>query len=167
MTSHESWRRSGCSSTRPATGRVETAVSGSEALWRRPVRRHRHRHAHAARMDGARSCPCALYPSMTHRALGQTEQEHAFRALGTAHQFLSKPCSPKMLTGRGERVLPPRAHAQSSRRRARVRRPAGCRRCRASTTRSSSSSARRPALYATRPISSPRTLASPRRCFAS
>jgi HD-like signal output (HDOD) protein len=41
----------------------------------------------------------ALYPSMTRIVLsGQTEQEHAFRALGTAHQFLSKPCSPKMLT---------------------------------------------------------------------
>lgn len=39
------------------------------------------------------------YPSMTRIVLsGQTEQEHAFRALGTAHQFLSKPCSPKTLT---------------------------------------------------------------------
>ncbi|MBX3228812.1 MAG: HDOD domain-containing protein [Labilithrix sp.] len=39
------------------------------------------------------------YPSITRIVLsGQTEQEHAFRALGTAHQFLSKPCSPKMLT---------------------------------------------------------------------
>ena len=41
----------------------------------------------------------ARYPSMARIVLsGQTEQEHAFRALGTAHQFLSKPCSPKMLT---------------------------------------------------------------------
>ena len=39
------------------------------------------------------------YPSLTRIVLsGQTEQEHAFRALGTAHQFLSKPCSPKVLT---------------------------------------------------------------------
>lgn len=41
----------------------------------------------------------ARYPAMTRIVLsGQTEQEHAIRALGTAHQFLSKPCSPKMLT---------------------------------------------------------------------
>lgn len=41
----------------------------------------------------------ARYPSMARIVLsGQTEQESAFRALGTAHQFLSKPCSPKMLT---------------------------------------------------------------------
>lgn len=82
---------------------VETAVSGSEALeklakapfdvivtdMRMPG------------MDGAAllSEVHALYPSMTRIVLsGQTEQEHAFRALGTAHQFLSKPCSPKMLT---------------------------------------------------------------------
>jgi HD-like signal output (HDOD) protein len=85
------------------TWEVETAVSGVEALeklgsaafdvivtdMRMPG------------MDGAALLNEVQerYPSMTRIVLsGQTEQEHAFRALGTAHQFLSKPCSPKMLT---------------------------------------------------------------------
>lgn len=39
------------------------------------------------------------YPSMSRIVLsGHSEQEHALRALGTAHQFLSKPCSAKVLT---------------------------------------------------------------------
>jgi HD-like signal output (HDOD) protein len=41
----------------------------------------------------------AKYPSMTRIVLsGQTERVNAMRALGSAHQFLSKPCSPKKLT---------------------------------------------------------------------
>ncbi len=39
------------------------------------------------------------WPSITRIVLsGHTDQEHALRAMGSAHQFLSKPCSPKVLT---------------------------------------------------------------------
>jgi HD-like signal output (HDOD) protein len=39
------------------------------------------------------------WPSMTRIVLsGQTEQQSAMRALGSAHQFLSKPCNPRVLT---------------------------------------------------------------------
>ena len=39
------------------------------------------------------------WPSMTRIVLsGHTDQEQAMRAMGSAHQFLSKPCSPKVLT---------------------------------------------------------------------
>ncbi len=38
------------------------------------------------------------WPSMTRIVLsGHTDQEHAMRAMGSAHQFLSKPCNPKKL----------------------------------------------------------------------
>jgi HD-like signal output (HDOD) protein len=39
------------------------------------------------------------WPSMTRIVLsGQTEQQHAMRALGSCHQFLSKPCKAQVLT---------------------------------------------------------------------
>ena len=39
------------------------------------------------------------WPSITRIVLsGHTDQEHAMRAMGSAHQFLSKPCNPKRLT---------------------------------------------------------------------
>lgn len=39
------------------------------------------------------------WPSMTRIVLsGHTDQENAIRAMGSAHQFLSKPCNPKVLT---------------------------------------------------------------------
>lgn len=39
------------------------------------------------------------WPSMTRIVLsGHTDQEDAMRAMGSAHQFLSKPCDPKRLT---------------------------------------------------------------------
>jgi HD-like signal output (HDOD) protein len=39
------------------------------------------------------------WPSITRIVLsGHTDQEHAMRAMGSAHQFLSKPCNPKKLT---------------------------------------------------------------------
>ncbi|MBX3258186.1 MAG: HDOD domain-containing protein [Labilithrix sp.] len=52
-------------------------------------------------MDGAAllSKVHERWPSMTRIVLsGHTDQEHAMRAIGSAHQFLSKPCSPKKLT---------------------------------------------------------------------
>ncbi len=52
-------------------------------------------------MDGATllSKVHERWPSMTRIVLsGHTDQEHAMRAMGSAHQFLSKPCSPQVLT---------------------------------------------------------------------
>jgi HD-like signal output (HDOD) protein len=52
-------------------------------------------------MDGATLLASVQdrWPSMTRIVLsGQTDQESAMRAIGSAHQFLSKPCSPKKLT---------------------------------------------------------------------
>ncbi len=82
---------------------VETATSGQEALnllsgsrfdvivtdMRMPG------------MDGAQLLEQVheRWPSMTRIVLsGQTDQQQAMKALGSAHQFLSKPCNPKMLT---------------------------------------------------------------------
>lgn len=52
-------------------------------------------------MDGAQLLQQVheRWPSMTRIVLsGQTDQEHAMKALGSAHQFLSKPCDPRTLT---------------------------------------------------------------------
>lgn len=52
-------------------------------------------------MDGAQLLEQVheRWPSMTRIVLsGQTDQEHALKALGRAHQFLSKPCDPRTLT---------------------------------------------------------------------
>lgn len=52
-------------------------------------------------MDGAQLLQQVheRWPSMTRIVLsGQTDQEHAMKTLGTAHQFLSKPCDPRTLT---------------------------------------------------------------------
>lgn len=52
-------------------------------------------------MDGAQLLEQVheRWPSITRIVLsGHTEHENAMRALGSAHQFLSKPCSPRVLT---------------------------------------------------------------------
>lgn len=56
------------------------------------------------------------WPAMTRIVLsGQTEQENAMRALGSAHQFLSKPCNPKKLTEVVESTYKLRALAPNAR----------------------------------------------------
>jgi HD-like signal output (HDOD) protein len=82
---------------------VETAGSGKEALEKLETAAFDVivTDMRMPGMDGAAllSEVHSRYPSMTRIVLsGQTEQHHAFRVLDTAHQFLSKPCSPKMLT---------------------------------------------------------------------
>jgi len=82
---------------------VETATSGVQALSILESKRFDVivTDMRMPGMDGAQLLAQVheRWPSMTRIVLsGQTEQQAAMRALGSAHQFLSKPCKPRELT---------------------------------------------------------------------
>ncbi len=82
---------------------VETATSGQEALYMLTAN-HFDVIVTDMRMPGMDGAQLLAqvhekWPSITRIVLsGQTENEGAMRAMGSAHQFLSKPCNPKTLT---------------------------------------------------------------------
>lgn len=83
--------------------KVETATSGAEALGMLEKARFDVlvTDMRMPGMDGAQLLAEVheRWPSITRIVLsGQTDQEQAMNSLGTAHQFLSKPCHPRTLT---------------------------------------------------------------------